>query len=352
MVHAQLRLIDDLLTARLDKPLGFADPDVVTLDPAAGTGTYLLGVIEHALGRVEAEQGPGAVAGQATTLAGNLHGFEFLTGPYAVSELRVSRALVDRGASLPADGAHIYLTDTLEKPDADPPQPPLFLQPIAEQRARALRVKSAVPVLVCLGNPPYDRHEAARADNGERTGSWVRRGNGAGAILDDFLKPVTAAGHGVHLKNLYNLYVYFWRWALWKVFEHDTASGPGVVGFITASSYLDGDAFLGMREHMRRLCDEIWILDSAARSAAHARARTFSPYGPPWPSPSRRGSARRSPMRRRLCAMHRWKGPAKRNSRRSTQSAVSGAVRGGTARMPGRRRSARLPKAIMSPGLC
>ena len=86
--------------------------------------------------RVEAEQGPGAVAGQATTLAGNLHGFEFLTGPYAVSELRVSRALVDRGASLPADGAHIYLTDTLENPDADPPQPPLFLQPIAEQRAR------------------------------------------------------------------------------------------------------------------------------------------------------------------------------------------------------------------------
>ena len=261
VVHAQLRLIDDLLTARLDKPLGFADPDVVTLDPAAGTGTYLLGVIEHALGRVEAEQGPGAVAGQATTLAGNLHGFEFLTGPYAVSELRVSRALVDRGASLPADGAHIYLTDTLENPDADPPQPPLFLQPIAEQRARALRVKSAVPVLVCLGNPPYDRHEAARADNGERTGSWVRRGNGADAILDDFLKPVTAAGHGVHLKNLYNLYVYFWRWALWKVFEHDTASGPGVVGFITASSYLDGDAFPGMREHMRRLCDEIWILD-------------------------------------------------------------------------------------------
>ena len=69
VVRAQVRLIDDLLVRRLSKPLGFADPGVVTLDPAVGTGTYLLGVIEHALGRVKEEQGPGAVAGQATALA-------------------------------------------------------------------------------------------------------------------------------------------------------------------------------------------------------------------------------------------------------------------------------------------
>ena len=58
-----------------------------------------------------------------------------------------------------------------------------------------------------------------------------------------------------------HLYVYFWRWALWKVFEHPKATGPGVISFISASSYLDGDAFGGMREHLRRQCDEIWILD-------------------------------------------------------------------------------------------
>jgi len=37
--------------------------------------------------------------------------------------------------------------------------------------------------------------------------------------------------------------------------------GPGVVSFITAASYLDGDAFAGMREHLRRTCDEVWIVD-------------------------------------------------------------------------------------------
>ena len=291
VVRAQVRLIDDLLVRRLGKPLGFADPGVVTLDPAVGTGTYLLGVIEHALCRVRAEQGTGAVAGQATSLAQNLYGFELLVGPYAVSELRVSRALRDDGAALPADGTHIYLTDTLESPDAKPPQMPFILLPIAEQHRKALAIKSAVPVIVCLGNPPYDRHDAMDTEseaNLSQYGGWVRFGDPLPdnvvkdrrgrdrelrtaearlerrqqlPILKDFLDPATAAGHGVHVKNLYNLYVYFWRWALWKVFEHETASGPGIVSFISASSYLDGDAFSGMREHMRRICDEIWILD-------------------------------------------------------------------------------------------
>jgi len=264
VVRAQVRLIDDLLVNRLGKPLGFADPGVITLDPAAGTGTYLLGVIEHALAKVEAEQGAGAVPGQASALGANLHGFELMVGPYAVTELRVSRALRDRGAVLPKDGTHVYLTDTLESPHAEPLQLPLFFRPIAEQHAKALHLKSKVHVIVCLGNPPYDRHEAAGGGNQARTGGWVRWGDdgkGAGAILRDFLDPAVAAGHGVHLKNLYNLYIYFWRWALWKVFEHETARGSGVVSFISASSYLDGDAFCGMREHMRRLCDEVWILD-------------------------------------------------------------------------------------------
>lgn len=264
VVRAQVRLIDDVLVHRLGKPLGFADPGVVTLDPAAGTGTYLLGVIEHALGRVEAEQGAGAVAGQATVLAANLYGFELMVGPYAVAELRLSRALRDRGATLPAEGTHIYLTDTLESPHATPPQLPLFLRPIAEQHAKALQVKSHVPVLVCLGNPPYDRHEAATGRNKARTGGWVRWGDdgkGADAILRDFIEPAVASGHGVHVKNLYNLYVYLWRWALWKVFEHPASDGVGVVSFISAASYLDGDAFCGLREHVRRQCEEVWIFD-------------------------------------------------------------------------------------------
>jgi predicted helicase len=252
------------LTNRLGKALGFADHGVVTLDPAVGTGTYLLGVIEHALAKVQAQQGVGAVPGKATALAENVYGFEILVGPFAVSELRISRALEGKGAKLPAGGTHVYLTDSLESPNTPPPVLPFYLKPIAEQHARALKVKAKVPVIVCLGNPPYDRTEASDESNKARTGGWVRwgeDGTGAFAIFKAFLDPAIAAGHGVRVHNIYNLYVYFWRWALWKVFEQNINSGPGIVSYISASSYLDGDAFCAMREHMRRLCDEIWILD-------------------------------------------------------------------------------------------
>ena len=270
VVHAQVRLVDELLTGRLGRELGFADDDVVTLDPGVGTGTYLLGVVEHALDRVEDEEGEGAVAGQATALAKNIYGFENMVGPYAVSQLRVTRALENRGAELPKDGPRIYLTDTLESPHATPPQVPLFQEPIAEQHEKALDVKANENVLVCLGNPPYDRHGSVETIGKGRAGGWVRwgegdanqpYGDGTGAILNDFLQPALDAGHSLHVKNLYNLYVYFWRWALWKVFEHDISEGAGVVSFISASSYLDGDAFAGMREHIRRVCDEFWVLD-------------------------------------------------------------------------------------------
>lgn len=264
VVRAQVRLIDDVLVRRFELPSGFADPSVSILDPAAGTGTYLLGVIEHTLERLVELGGPGTAPGHATELARNLHGFERIVGAYAVADLRVSHALSGAGGELPPRGARIYLTDTLESPRASPPQLGLFYEPISVQRERALEVKQLTPVLVCLGNPPYDRHEAADPENQAVTGAWVRHGDGgdAPALLEDFLAPARRAGHGGHLKNLYNQYVYFWRWALWKVFEHDTTSGgPGIVSFITASSYLDGDAFSGMREHLRRQCDEVWIID-------------------------------------------------------------------------------------------
>jgi hypothetical protein len=264
VVHAQVKLIDELLVNRLNRKDGFADRDVITLDPALGTGTYLLGVIEQTLKKIEEKQGKGAVAARGASLAENLYGFEIMVGPYAVAELRISRALMDRRVRIPKKGLGVFLTDTLEAPGTVPPKLPTFLEPIAEQHKRALQVKSQVPVIVCLGNPPYDRHEAAEETNKARTGGWVRwgdEGTGKGAILKEFLDPAITAGHGKHVKNLYNLYVYFWRWALWKVFDYKTASGSGIVSFISASSYLEGDAFAGMREYMRRVCDEIWIID-------------------------------------------------------------------------------------------
>jgi hypothetical protein len=264
VVQAQVRIIDDLLRTRMNKPMGFATGGVNVLDPAVGTGTYLLGIVEHALAHVAESEGPGAVAARADVLGGALYGFEIMVGPYAVAALRLTRMLQQYGGHVPGDGVQVMLTNTLESPHEKIPELPLLYQPIGLEHRRAKRVKETVPILVCLGNPPYDRHAAVTDDNKAMAGGWVRWGemkNGRDAILDDFIAPVKAAGYGGDLKNLYNLYVYFWRWALWKTFEHDLANGPGIVSYITASSFIDGNAFLGMRRYMRELCDEVWVID-------------------------------------------------------------------------------------------
>jgi hypothetical protein len=262
VVSAQVELVAKLLEHRFSKPLAYADQDVVFLDPATGTGAYPLAAIAYGLDRTKKRSGAGALAGSACSLAQTIHGFEILIGPYAVSHLRVTEAILAAGGGLPPDGAHVYLTDTLESPFANPKgQLTLLHKPLADEHKRARLVKESVRVLVCMGNPPYDRQEIDTDDTATaRKGGWIRTADdGKPGILEDFLAPVRNAGAGVHLKNVYNDYVYFWRWCLWKVF--DSCRGPGIVSLITASSYLRGPGFMGMREYMRRVFDEYWIVD-------------------------------------------------------------------------------------------
>ncbi|MGA9763041.1 MAG: N-6 DNA methylase [Gaiellaceae bacterium] len=231
VVEAQVKLVAELLRERFDLDLGFAEPDVVVLDPAVGTGTYLLAALE--LGAEVAQKALGTAARQerASTMARNLHGFEILVGPYAVAQLRIAQRVLALEGEIPEDGLPVLLTDTLESPYAAPQHfahAPLFEQRLAEENARARRVKAETPLLVCLGNPPYFRQviDPAEQSTVERQGGWVRNGDeGKGGILEDFLRGTPP----VHVKNLYNLYVYFWRWALWKVFE--TGEKRGIVSY-------------------------------------------------------------------------------------------------------------------------
>jgi hypothetical protein len=267
VVQCQVRLVAELLADHFGADFSFVDENVVTLDPTTGTGTYILAAVQHGLDQIAAIKGPGAKVSAASTAAKNVHAFELLVGPYAVAHLRLTQQIVAENAGLPEDGVHIYLTDTLESPNATPKDYlPLPYRQLAEEHRRALKVKKDTRVLVCIGNPPYDRQtiDPANQDNEQRKGGWVRFGDTTQekdkrTLMDDFLDPLSAAGLGLHAKNLYNDYVYFWRWALWKVFEQQ--AGPGIVSFITAASYLRGPGFAGMRKVMRQAFDELWLID-------------------------------------------------------------------------------------------
>ena len=280
VVELQVRLASELLEKRFNKKLGFADDGVVFLDPAVGTGTYLVATVKHALEKVRERSGEGAVAGRASQMAENMYGFEILVGPYAVAHLRLKQTIESEGGSLPkaTEGKgterrlKVYLADTLESPFTTPPGGlDLTHRKLTEEREAARKVKQSGDILVCLGNPPYDRQQIEESDEiTQRKGGWVRFGDqekgaadhekqGARAIFEDFLEPAKRAGAGGHLKNIYNDYAYFWRWALWRLFEQQECGG--IVTFITASSYLAGPGFVGIREVMRRTFDELWILD-------------------------------------------------------------------------------------------
>jgi predicted helicase len=122
-------------------------------------------------------------------------------------------------------------------------------------RREANRIKKDRPVMVVIGNPPYKERSHGQ-------GAWIESGTEAGylAPLARFIPPADW-GVGAHVKHLYNLYVYFWRWATWKVFDHHPEADRGVVCFISVAGFLDGPGFQRMREYLRRRCDAIWVID-------------------------------------------------------------------------------------------
>jgi hypothetical protein len=284
VVRWMVAAVDAILRTRLGLPLGIADratwaevadrlqvdipegvesdaPFVAMIDPATGTGTFLVEWLrvarEGVSEAVRAEGASGDAADAAwhewlqESLLPHMDAFELSLASYAVAHLKVSLLLpeeVRRTARLP-----IYLTDTLAGRALG--QLPGFTDPVSVEGENAERVKFETPHTVVVGNPPYDRVTA------DAVRGWLHepRVPSGPTPLDDILKPATENTIFSHIASLYNLYVYFWRWALWKAFEqHD---GPAVVSFITASSWLTGPGFLGLRELARRLADEMWVMD-------------------------------------------------------------------------------------------
>jgi hypothetical protein len=51
-----------------------------------------------------------------------------------------------------------------------------------------------------------------------------------------------------------------WRWATWKVFGYATPDRKGIVCFITVAGFLNGPGFQAMRDYLRRMANEIWVI--------------------------------------------------------------------------------------------
>lgn len=268
VVNAMVRLVDEALRGPLfERPTGLGAADVTIADPAVGTGTFLLGVLRHIAAAAEADLGPGAVPGAVSEAANRLIGFELQFGPFAVAQLRLiaefqSLMRLGHGDAAALPKLRLFITDTLGNPFGEEERFFQVVEPIARSRREANAIKRGQPITVVIGNPPYKEKAKGRGD-------WIEKGSKGYEPPMQRWEPPASWRVGAHTKHLKNLYIYFWRWAAWKVFGsgQKAATGlpdadeEGIVCFITVAGFLNGPGFQKMRADLRESCSEIWVVD-------------------------------------------------------------------------------------------
>ena len=247
IVRYQVARVDALLQTELGLPDGLADPNVVVLDPCCGTGAYLVEVL-RLIGEKFKAQGMDAMTAHQLKQAATtrLFGFELLPAPYVVAHLQMGLVLRKLGAPL-QDGerAGVYLTNSLTGWEPPPPGSPKEqieqFPEIAQEREAAEKIKRGQPILVIIGNPPYNGYAGASMAE-ERDLSNAYR--------------VAKTGPQPQGQGLNDLYVRFFRMAERQIAEH---AGRGIVSYISNYSWLDGLSHTAMRERFLDVFDQIWI---------------------------------------------------------------------------------------------
>ena len=244
VVRYMVARVDRALKDDLNIPEGLAAENVYVLDPCCGTGAYLAEVL-HRIAANLRDRGLGALTGARVKQAAmtRVFGFEIMPAPFVVAHLQVGLTMQDLDAPLADDGAErasVFLTNALTgwEPRTNKPLP---FPELEEERDRAERVKQETPILVILGNPPYNGYagmaveEERELSEAYRTTKRVRRPEGQG---------------------LNDLYVRFFRMAERRIAEK---TGQGVVCFVSNYSWLDGLSFTGMRERFLEAFDAVRI---------------------------------------------------------------------------------------------
>ena len=238
-------------TGALRDDLGIADglaaKNVYVLDPCCGTGAYLAEVLRRIAANL-AGRGLGALIGSRVKEAAmeRVFGFEIMPAPFVVAHLQVGLTMQGLDAPLADDGterAGVYLTNALTgwEPRTNKPLP---FPELEEERDRAERVKQERPILVVLGNPPYNGFAGMAVDeerelsDAYRTTKRVRQPEGQG--LNDLyirffrMAERRIAGENRPRRGLLHLQLFLARRAV-----PSRACGNGISRRSTRSSSID-----------------------------------------------------------------------------------------------------------------
>ena len=238
-----------------------ADQDFVQiLDPATGTGTFLVEVIDVIHKTLVAKwkaQGHGEKKIEALWndyvpkhLLPRLHGYELLMAPYAIAHLKIGLKLYETGYRFGSDErARIYLTNALE-PASDLGQLKFdgLLSALAHEAEAVNEVKRARRFTVVVGNPPYS------VISGNLTPSQR-------SLIDAYRNvdgvPIRERSMLRLEMHLQDDYVKFMRLCEIEV----RATGSAVLGLITNSGYLDSLSLRGLRSSLMRTFSRLSLLN-------------------------------------------------------------------------------------------
>ena len=236
---------------------------VQILDPATGTGTFLvevIGLIHNTMAAKWKSQGHGGKRVRTLWneyvpkhLLPRLHGYELLMAPYAIAHLKIGLKLFETGYRFESDErARVYLTNALE-PAGDEQLTLDYLPALAHEAQAVNEIKRKQRFTVVIGNPPYSGLSS-------NMGPWID-GLLKGRLLDG-----TATASYYHVEGeplgerkvwLQDDYVKFIRLSQWLL----DGTGAGVHGYISNHGYLDNPTFRGMRWSLMQSFRRIRVLD-------------------------------------------------------------------------------------------
>ena len=255
-----VRAVDELLQRDFGLRDGLADRTTMQsksgkpvhrlqiLDPATGTGTFLVEVVRAIYRKFAGQQGVWNDYVRNHLLP-RLHGYEILMAPYAMAHLNLEYVFRETGATNLGRARYgIYLTNTLENKRFDGN----LFSPIDQEAQAANVLKNSMRVMVMLGNPPYNVSSSNKS-------KWIEN------LMLTYKEDLNEK----NIKPLSDDYIKFIRYAQYQIEEQ---TGEGIVAFITNNSFLDGVIHRQMRRELLRVFDEIYILNLHGNSRMKEKA--------------------------------------------------------------------------------
>jgi len=252
VVNFIVRATDEVLVKDFNLKQGLADTStfkrdgkdihkVQILDPATGTGTFLAEAINLIHSKFSNQKGIWQ-SYVSQHLIPRINGFEVMMAPYTMAHLKLDWLLVKTGYQNSGNQRlKIFLTNALD--DYQKGIEEIFNQLLAPEVKGAEAIKKDTPVMVVIGNPPYNL-------NSQNNNEWLD------AKMKEY-QYIDGVHFGERKHCLYDDYVKFIR--LGQEFVNNNSEG--ILAFITNHGFIDNLTFRGMRWNLLKTFDKIYIID-------------------------------------------------------------------------------------------